>query len=131
MTDQMVKENNKTAGLEPPKKIIIGGATSNKIFGRFDMICPTAIMRLAIVCEEGSLTHGEYNWANTNDPQGFKRERISHAMSHLELYRLGDNSEAHLAKAIWGLMAAIHFDGNCQCHKQHLGKSQGREQNDM
>jgi len=105
---------------ENTSRIEVGGSTSNKIAGRHDMICPTAIIKLAAVCEEGSISHGDYNWANTLETQRFKRDRLNHAMRHLELYRSGDFSEDHLAKAMWGLMAALHFDNHCKCHEYHL-----------
>lgn len=74
--------------------------------GRFDLISPYALHRLAIQYEIGGEQKGDRNWE-----QGFPISRacssnIRHVMEQLA----GDRSEDHYAAAAWQLFCAMHFE---------------------
>ncbi len=74
--------------------------------GRFDLISPYALQRLAIQYEIGGKQKGERNWE-----QGFPISRacssnVRHVMDQLR----GDRSEDHYAAAAWQLFCAMHFE---------------------
>lgn len=96
--------------------IVVGGSTSSKVREAFLNICPSAERALAGICAEGLEKHND-NWRDTTDPQKFKMERLNHLINHLNLYRIGDITEDHMAKVVWGAMAILHFDMKCDCHK--------------
>jgi hypothetical protein len=79
-------------------------ARTNK--GRYDLISPIALRRLAVVCEKGALKYHERNWE-----KGMPMSRLmDSAMRHITQYLEGYRDEDHLAHAMWNLMAAIHFE---------------------
>ena len=74
--------------------------------GRYDLISPHGLKRLAIQYEEGGIQKGDNNWK-----LGFPISRalcsaIGHIMDHLA----GDRSEDHHAAASWQLFCAMHFE---------------------
>lgn len=75
--------------------------------GRYDLIAPNALQRLAIQYEAGAEHHKDArNWL-----LGFPISRalcsaIGHVMDHLK----GDRSEDHLAAGAWQLFAAMEFE---------------------
>lgn len=75
--------------------------------GRYDLVSPYGLRRLAIQYEEGSKHHeDERNWE-----LGFPISRVlCSAIGHLNLHMMGDRSEDHLAAASWQLFAAMHFE---------------------
>jgi len=74
--------------------------------GRFDLISPIALRRLAGVYERGASQKGERNWEG-----GFPISRaLDSALRHINQYREGMRDEDHLAQAAWNLFAAIHFE---------------------
>jgi hypothetical protein len=74
--------------------------------GRYDLISPIALRRLAIVSELGAKKYSERNWE-----KGMPMSRIlDSAFRHLNQYMEGKRDEDHLAHAFWNIMAAIHFD---------------------
>lgn len=74
--------------------------------GRFDLIPPTALLRLAQHYENGARVHGEHNWT-----RGFPISRcLDSAERHLCQYKDGDRSEDHLAAIAWQAFAAMHFE---------------------
>jgi hypothetical protein len=74
--------------------------------GRFDLISPVALRRLAIRYEHGAIQKGDRNWEG-----GFEISRcIDSTLRHLNQYREGDRVEDHLAAAAWNLFAAMHFE---------------------
>lgn len=78
---------------------------------RFELVCPTALRRLALTMAEGAAKYGEHNWTkgipNSNS--------INHAMAHLQEYLSGDRSEDHLGHALANIQFIIHFNNGCQC----------------
>lgn len=74
--------------------------------GRFDLISPLALRRLAQVYERGASQKGDRNWEN-----GFPFSRaLDSAIRHINQYREGYRDEDHLAQAAWNLFAALHFE---------------------
>jgi hypothetical protein len=75
--------------------------------GRYDLISPFAIKRLAIVLEKGAVKYDDRNW----EKGGIKFSRyIDSAMRHLNQYVMGMRDEDHLAQAMYNIMAILHFD---------------------
>lgn len=74
--------------------------------GRYDLISPYGLKRLAVQYEEGAVQKGARNWE-----QGFPISRaLCSAIGHLYDHLAGDRSEDHLAAAAWQLMAAMDFE---------------------
>lgn len=74
--------------------------------GRYDLISPHGLRRLAKHYENGAVQHGERNWE-----AGFPISRcVDSAMRHLNQIRLGDASEDHWAAVAWQAFAAMHFE---------------------
>lgn len=80
---------------------------------RLDLVCPTALLRLAAIYHEGAVQHGVNNYC-----QGLPiANTIHHAMNHLMMFLQGDRSEDHLAKVAWGMFTAMHFEDSCLHHR--------------
>jgi hypothetical protein len=79
---------------------------SNEGKGRFDLLSPFALERLAKVCEEGSRKYEDRNWEK-GMPFGVL---IDHAITHLVAYMERQEDEDHLGHAFWNIMALIHFE---------------------
>lgn len=74
--------------------------------GRYDLVSPHGLKRLAIQYEEGGIQKGERNWE-----QGFPISRaLCSAIGHLMDHLAGDRSEDHLAAAAWQEFCAMHFE---------------------
>ena len=73
---------------------------------RYDLITPIGLRRLAETYAEGAAKYGERNWEN-----GFPVSVLmNHALRHLNFWLSGDDSEDHLAHAVWNLFAVMHFE---------------------
>lgn len=74
--------------------------------GRYDLIPPIPLKRLALVYERGANKYGENNWK-----KGMKVSRVlDSALRHIFQYMEGDCVEDHLAQAAWNIFAAMEFD---------------------
>ncbi len=74
--------------------------------GRYDLIPPWALKRLARVYEVGGLMRGDRNWE-----KGIPFSRcLDSVLRHTEQYLAGDESEDHLAQAAFWLFAVMHFE---------------------
>jgi len=74
--------------------------------GRFDLISPFAMFRLAAVYERGCVKYAPRNWE-----KGMPISRnIDAALRHIFHYLIGDDYEDNLAQAVWNLCAAIHYE---------------------
>ena len=74
--------------------------------GRFDLISPFMLERLAKHYETGGLQKGDRNWE-----LGFNfSSAVSSCLRHINKYRLGMRDEDHLSAAIWQLACMIHFE---------------------
>lgn len=74
--------------------------------GRFDLISPFALARLAGVYERGAKKYADRNWEKG---QPFSRF-LDSAMRHLNRFAMGWDDEDHLAQAAWNLFAIMHFE---------------------
>lgn len=74
--------------------------------GRFDLISPIALRRLAGVYERGAKKYTERNWE-----KGMPLTRyLDSALRHLNQFLEGDRSEDHLAQAMWNVASMIHIE---------------------
>jgi len=74
--------------------------------GRYDLISPYALRRLAQVYERGSLKYSDRNWEKGAPFCRF----LDSALRHIEQYLMRESDEDHLAQAAWNLFAIIHFE---------------------
>lgn len=74
--------------------------------GRFDLITPFGMMRLAKWYEAGAQKYADRNWE-----KGMPFSRyVNSAMRHLVKYIMGLKDEDHLAAAAWNILAIIHHE---------------------
>ena len=90
------------------KTVYGSGATRDKRIGkgRFDLISPLALRRLALIYEGGAINHGARNWAK-GIPIG---DCLCSAIRHINQNLEGLRDEDHLAQAAWNLFAAMHYE---------------------
>lgn len=71
--------------------------------GRYDLIYPEFLKRLALVCEAGALKYGDNNFL-----KGMCVHRyMDSCLRHINNYRSGLRDEDHLIQAAWNLMAIV------------------------
>ena len=100
-----------------------GGAQRDKRQGkgRYDLISPIALSRLARVYEEGAKGKGDRNWE-----EGIPLSRFfDSAIRHINQYLSGMRDEDHLTQAAWNLFGVIHTQdqiekGNLPCELDDL-----------
>lgn len=73
--------------------------------GKYVLISPIALKRLAGVYERGGVIHGDRNWEKGFPVGRCLDSAIRHIFQHIE----GLRDEDHLAQAVWNLFAAIHM----------------------
>ena len=71
--------------------------------GRFDLIAPFAMLRLAQHYENGAQKYGDRNWELGQPLSRY----LDSAMRHLTKVIMGLEDEDHLCAATWNLMAVI------------------------
>lgn len=72
--------------------------------GRYDLITPFGILRLAKWYELGSKKYADRNWE-----KGMPFSRyIDSAKRHIDKFIMGMEDEDHLAAAVWNLLSIIH-----------------------
>lgn len=72
--------------------------------GRYDLVSPFAMRRLAKHYENGALKYADHNWE-----KGIPFSRyIDSAKRHIDKYIMGMTDEDHLAAATWNLFAIMH-----------------------
>lgn len=74
--------------------------------GRFDLISPIALRRLAVIYEKGAIKYEPRNWEK-GAPMG---RFLDSALRHLNQYKEGYRDEDHLAQSAWNIFCMIHFD---------------------
>ena len=74
--------------------------------GRYDLISPLALTRLARVMEEGAQKYGDRNWEGGIPMSRF----LDSTLRHLCQYLCEDDEEDHLGQALWNLHCLVHFD---------------------
>lgn len=74
--------------------------------GRYDLITPFGIRRLAIWYELGAKKYADRNWE-----KGMPFSRyIDAAKRHLDKYIMGITDEDHLAAAAWNILSIMHHE---------------------
>lgn len=72
--------------------------------GRFDLITPYGLRRLAVWYELGAKKYADRNWE-----KGIPFSRyLDSALRHLNKFAMGMNDEDHLAAACWNIMSIMH-----------------------
>jgi hypothetical protein len=87
------------------KKEYKTGATRDtaKGKGRYDLIPPISLFRLARVYEDGAVNHGDRSWE-----KGIPFHRfVDSAKRHLNQWMAGMRDEDHLAQAMWNIAGLI------------------------
>jgi hypothetical protein len=74
--------------------------------GRFDLLSPIALTRLAIHTENGAKKYGDRNWEKGQPLSSY----LDSALRHINKYREGHRDEDHLAAAMWNVAAFIHTE---------------------
>ena len=74
--------------------------------GRYDLISPISLARLAKHFENGARKYGDRNWEKGQNICRYLDSAIKYIYKHLEGYR----DEDHLAAGAWNLLAAIHTE---------------------
>ena len=78
----------------------------NETKGRYDLVSPLFLRRLAIHTQKGGQARGDRNWEAGMPMDAVLDSTIRHCYNYLE----GDRSEDHLAAAAWNLMNLIHTE---------------------
>lgn len=74
--------------------------------GRYDLITPFGIRRLAIWYELGAKKYADRNWE-----KGMPFSRyVDSAKRHLDKYIMGMEDEDHLAAAAWNILSIMHHE---------------------
>ena len=79
--------------------------------GRFDLITPIALRRIAGVYERGAAKYSDHNWRKGGPFSRF----LDSALRHLNVYKENEwagqeQDEDHLAQAAWNILCLLHFD---------------------
>jgi len=74
--------------------------------GRFDLLPPKAITRLAKHFENGAAKYGDRNWEKGINISCY----VDSALRHLFTYLDGEYDEDHLAAAAWNCLCAIQTE---------------------
>lgn len=75
--------------------------------GRFDLISPIALRRVASIYEKGEVKYKDgRNWER-GMPLG---EYLDSALRHINQHREGLRDEDHIGQAAWNLLAFIHTE---------------------
>jgi hypothetical protein len=74
--------------------------------GRYDLLPPTALRRIAEIYRKGAIKYADRNWE-----KGIPLHRfLDSAMRHLSQYQEGMQDEDHLAQAGWNILALLHTE---------------------
>ncbi len=89
------------------KETTPSGATRDNSVGkgRYDLIPPSSLFRMALRFEHGAEEHGDRNWENGLP---MSKNIVSPTVRHLEKWLAGEDDEDHLAAAAWGIMAWMY-----------------------
>ena len=74
--------------------------------GRYDLISPLMLQRLAKHFENGAVKYGDRNWEKGQPLSRYFDSAVRHLYKHLE----GMRDEDHLAAAVWNVGAMIHTE---------------------
>lgn len=73
--------------------------------GRYDLITPFGLKRLALVYERGAKKYSDRNWERGSSYSRF----ADSALRHIIQFMLGMNDEDHLAQSAWNLFSIMHL----------------------
>lgn len=71
--------------------------------GRYDLLPPEAVRRLAQLYERGAAKYGDRNWEKGQPVSRYLDSLLRHVFAYLE----GERTEDHLAAAAWNAFSAI------------------------
>ena len=74
--------------------------------GRYELISPIMLRRLAILYERGAEKYDSRNWEKGGKLSRFLNSALRHTLQYLEGYR----DEDHLIQAIWNLTCIVHIE---------------------
>lgn len=74
--------------------------------GRFDLVSPIGLRRLALVYENGAEKYGDHNWQKGQPLSRY----LDSAARHLYAWMGGDRSEDHLMQCAWNCFAYVHTE---------------------
>jgi len=74
--------------------------------GRYDLLSPIALQRIAKRLEDGAEHYGERNWEKGQPLTRYIDSALRHIYGHLE----GKRDEDHMAAAAWNLHAFMHTE---------------------
>lgn len=74
--------------------------------GRYDLISPIALKRLALRMEGGATHYGERNWEKGQPLMRYVDSAIRHIQNHVE----GKRDEDHMGAALWNIHSFIHTE---------------------
>lgn len=94
--------------------------------GRFELVSPIAMARLAVVYAKGCKKYNPRNWERGMPMSDF----LSSALRHIYQAIAGDVVEDHLAQAAWNLFSAIHIEEMVRQGKLDKTLVEGRESED-
>ena len=78
--------------------------------GRYDLIPPSSLKRLAIHYENGAVKYGDRNWEKGQPLSSYIDSMLRHGQDYLS----GDRSEDHLAAVAWNAFAAMYTEMMCR-----------------
>ena len=85
-------------------------AKSDRLGSNMDQIPFQAVEAIGIIFAEGEAKYGRDNWKAGRNDKDYQRERLNHAILHLQKYANGDTTERHLAKVAWFCVTQLYFD---------------------
>jgi len=74
--------------------------------GRFDLISPIALKRLALHYEAGAKKYGDRNWEKGQPLSVF----LDSALRHLNCFLAGQRDEDHMTAVAWNAFALVHTE---------------------
>lgn len=74
--------------------------------GRYDLIAPRGLRRLAQLYERGAVKYGDRNWERGQPVSRY----LDSAIRHLFAYLQGERAEDHLAAAAWNALGAAETE---------------------
>ena len=72
--------------------------------GRYDLISPIALRKLAIHYENGAKKYADRNWELGSPLSRY----LNSAKRHLEMFQEGCRAEDHLAATVWNCFSILH-----------------------
>jgi len=108
MNDGLSKEQYDSVKTSGEKREFSTGSIRNvrKGKGRYDLVPPTSLRRLAIHYENGASVYGDRNWEKSQPLSSYIDSMLRHGQDYLS----GDRSEDHLAAVAWNAFSAMYTE---------------------